>query len=91
MKIFLSYPNILQPIVENIYRHLPQGAFETWLDTERLSAGAPLSDIIRNIRDSEWFISFINAAAMSSESVATADTGPSLMLSGNFGQPAATR
>jgi hypothetical protein len=68
MKVFLSYPSVLHPIVENIYRHLPQGAFETWLDTERISVGASLShELARNIRDSEWFISFLNAEALQSD------------------------
>jgi hypothetical protein len=67
MKIFISYPSAHQPIVENICRHLPQGAFEPWLDTERLPAGVSLDSITRNIRDSEWFISFINAEALSSD------------------------
>ena len=68
MKVFLSYPSALHPIVENIYRHLPQGAFETWLDTERIRAGALIPDEIRqNIRDSEYFISFLNDDAMESE------------------------
>lgn len=67
MKVFLSYPSAMHSVVENIYHHLPDGAFETWLDTKRITAGAAIrEEIVQHIRDSEYFVSFLNADSIDS-------------------------
>jgi hypothetical protein len=68
MKLFVSYPNAIGSIVESICRHLPEDAFEPWLDTHQIKAGASISEeIVLNIKDAEYFISFLNDDAIKSD------------------------